>query len=249
MTQQVVQKKSSPIDLYNEAIALRAECERLTARYRVDGQLQVAAINEEELRAFEVMLERVRDLKRQFSDQELFMAKYQIVLHGDYSERSPEHSREVSVTLPAGCSRIHFLCEAQDMAVKEHQHSAVTLSQLGSWADKHEFTSESDAPIEIRIIGHIEGSSRLLNRDKVVALLEEKGLRQPTLANLAVAHAAYFVATGMCLFGSSEEEHIMGRAIGGALAFYESGLHAGDLFGGISRRAVAGQVVLDDERA
>jgi hypothetical protein len=127
---------------------------------------------------------------------------------------------KVSLTLPEGMSRAEFLGKVQPLAkeVYGHDRDAIYPPRFDNWAADKEFTAKPSSPVAIAIDGYVEGSTRK-TRDEQVVFLSSKRLQMPDLSDLAVAHAAYFLATGKDLFQGD-----VVRARGGPLDFYSLGL-------------------------
>jgi len=138
-----------------------------------------------------------------------FAEKYAIEVISDH---------EVRVNL-GSASRIEFLREAQDLAMALHGQNAVRPERLAMWAGDPAF--QAVPKNEIAVDGNVTGST-----NKRRSQQEERGRYGVPLEDLAVAHAANFIATGHDLF----RDNIAG-ARGGALNFSWRGLDIFDFVG------------------
>jgi len=146
------------------------------------------------------------------SGLQALMEKYQINVLGE---------GQVSLNL-AGSSRIDFLREVQALSPQLHSQNAIWPDRLEKWAREKEFTEKSaDGAPSISIDGNVRGSTNM-NRREQETFLKRRDLAMPELCDLAVAHAAYFIATGKDLFGGN-----VVRARGGARSFHGGGLGVG----------------------
>jgi hypothetical protein len=128
---------------------------------------------------------------------------------------------KVSLTLPEGMSRAEFLGKVQPLAKEVYGGDAIYPPRFDKWAADKEFTAKPSSPVPIAIDGHVEGST-WKTRDEQVVFLDKQRLSMPDLSDLAVAHAAYFLATEKDLFQGE-----VVRARGGTLGFYSDGLDVG----------------------
>ena len=90
--------------------------------------------------------EAFKALRSTLSRTDLFVAKYNIEVHGPH---------EVSFVLPRGVSRYEMMCEAQELVQDRDGRDLVYpyhLKELGSDA---RFTASCDQPERIRIDGHV----------------------------------------------------------------------------------------------
>ncbi len=128
---------------------------------------------------------------------------------------------KVSLTLPQGISRAEFLKMVQPVAKEVYGGNAVYPPFLAKWVSDEEFTARPSNDVVISIDGNVEGSTNKTRREQE-AFLKAKGLQMqmPTLPDLVVAHAAYFLAEGDNLFDGR-----MVRARVGKLYFDSRGLY------------------------
>lgn len=138
-------------------------------------------------------------------EREAFVAKYGIRVLAD---------SQVAVTLPAGSTRIEFLREAQELAPKLYGQNAILPDRLQNWSGARVFTDAIEGALSLAIDGNVKDSTGQTRSEQ-----EEEGWNNVDIQDLAVAHAAYFIATGKNLFAGN-----IVRARGGALYFYSYGL-------------------------
>ena len=115
-------------------------------------------------------------------------------------------------------SRIDFLRKVQEVATELHGRPAIYSSRLESWATEAAFTAKPKKGEEIGVDGNVANSTRNTRAEQ-----DAEGWNNVDLSDLAVAHAAYFLATGKDLFAGN-----VVRARGGALYFHERGLSVFD---------------------
>jgi hypothetical protein len=161
--------------------------------------------------------EAFKALRSTLSRTDLFVAKYNIQVHGPH---------EVSFVLPRGVSRYEMLCEAQELVKNRDQRDLVYPDHLNRRMGDARFTASCDQPERIQIDGHVEGGDAMTRKDQE-AFLQREGLEQAELEDLAAAFVAHWVATGQDLL-----ENKLVRAVGGALYFSSKGLSVGGLGAG-----------------
>lgn len=102
---------------------------------------------------------------------------------------------EVLVVLPEGKSRYDFMCEAQRASLAVDQFRKVAQpEQLEEWSRDALFTKPVLVPTRIGVNCMVEGSGGMTRAEQDAFFLE-KGLTMAKVADLAVAHAAIFLAT------------------------------------------------------
>ena len=114
-------------------------------------------------------------------------------------------------------SRIDFLRKVQEVATELHGRPAIYSPDLESWATEAAFTAKPKKGEKIKEIG-VDGNVAN-STEKTRAEHDAQGWNNVDLSDLAVAHAAYFLATGKDLFAGN-----VVRARGWALFFYAKGL-------------------------
>lgn len=149
------------------------------------------------------------------AEKQAFLAKYGIKVLAE---------SQVALVLPQGVSRIEFLREAQKLANELHGQDAVWPNRLTNWAGFRAFTDTATEALKIAVDGNVKGSTNHTRRQQ-----EEKGWNNVDIQDLAVAHAAYFIATGEDLFAGNAV-----RARGGALRFDSRGLDVDNYYVGDS---------------
>jgi hypothetical protein len=187
------------------------------------GELQPAkdAFAELELKTAEY-----EKFRATLSPEVLFLAKFNVAVHGPH---------EVSFVLPKGVSRIEMLQEAQALV---GDRNLIYPYSLTDWQQDPKFTTTATTTQRIHIDGHVEGGDAK-SRVEQEAFLTAQGLQMPSMADLAAAFVAHYIATREPLFGFFENEDYTYevRAAGGALVFNCYGLYDCD-FDDVSRSAV-----------
>lgn len=115
-----------------------------------------------------------------------------------------------------GVSRIEFLRKVQEVVPELFGRPVLLPDTLQEWEAESAFTATpANGGREIGVDGSVADST-----DKTRAEQETKGWNNVDIADLAVAHAAYFLATGKDLFNCN-----VVRAREGALGFNSVGLY------------------------
>lgn len=156
----------------------------------------------------ETLVQPIASLKEQFlqlSPRDQFVSKYSV-------EKINAH--QVRFIIPKGTSRIELINEAQGIGPGLYWREAVYHYQLKKWQKEDDFTSKTTSTNKLGIDGRVKGLDAK-SREEQERLL---GKMAP-LADLAVAHATFFILTGKDLFQSQWV-----RACGGALRFNSYGL-------------------------
>jgi hypothetical protein len=218
---------------YREAAINHHEVLR-TAQQQMD-----AAIEEGDTQAAEAVLaeatasgEAFRELRSKLTPTDLFVAKYNIQVHGPH---------EVSFVLPRGLSRHDMILEAQALVAERDGRDLVYPDDLKSWGNDARFTASCESPERIRIDGHVKGGDEKTRKQQEKFLIT-KGLEQAQLEDLAAAFVAHWVATREPLFGWYEKDDSWSfavRAVGGALYFFSYGLSVNAVGDGYSYSNVA----------
>ena len=157
----------------------------------------------------ETLVLPIKSLKEQFlqlSPRDQFVSKYSV-------EKINDH--QVRFVLPKGVSRIDLLNEAQGIARELYGQDAVYPSQLEDWQKEDDFRTKTTSTTKLGIDGRVEGLDAKSREDQESHL----GEMMAPLADLAVAHTAFFILTGKDLFQGQ-----FVRACGGALYFFSFGL-------------------------
>lgn len=144
----------------------------------------------------------------------IFLAKYGV-------EVTSAHT--VSFVIPKGHSRLEILHEAQALV---EERELIAPEALKTWAVDDSFTSSAKDSELLHIDGHVDNLLHF-TRPQQEEMLAGRGLGMPTLQDLAVAFATFYVATGQPLFLWYHEEQGWSyavRARAGVLIFDESGL-------------------------
>jgi hypothetical protein len=168
--------------------------------------------------------EAFKALRSTLSPTDLFVAKYNIQVHG---------SHEVSFVLPRGVSRYEMILEAHALVAERDGRDLVYPNDLKRWGDDARLTASCESPERIQIDGHVQGGDEK-TRTQQEKFLTTKGLEQAQLEDLAAAFVANYVATGEDLF---EDQWV--RAVGGALYFLSHGLGVRGIDDGVSLSHVA----------
>jgi hypothetical protein len=201
------------VNQYREAATKHREVLR-TAEEQMDGAIEDGnkAAAQAALDEATASGEAFKALRSTLSRTDLFVAKYNIQVHGPH---------EVSFVLPRGVSRYEMLCEAQELVAERDQRDLVYPDLLKDWGNDARFTASCESPERIQIDGHVEGGDGM-TRKQQENFLKGKGLEQAKLEDLAAAFVAHWVATEEPLFGWHEKGlrwSFSVRAIGGALGF------------------------------
>ena len=157
----------------------------------------------------ETLVVPIASLKEQFEQlslQERFVYKYSVKKINDH---------QVRLVLPKGTSRIDLLNEAQEIARELYGRDAVYPDHLKDWQKEDNFRSKTTSTTKLGIDGRVEGLDAKSRKEQESDLKEQMA----PLADLAVAHTAFFILTGKDLF---QGQYV--RACGGALSFISDGL-------------------------
>ena len=162
----------------------------------------------------ETLVLPIKSLKEQFlqlSPRDQFVSKYSV-------EKINDH--QVRFVLPKGISRIDLLNEAQGIARGLYGQDAVYPSQLEDWQKEDDFRTKTTSKTKLGIDGRVEGLDGKTRKQQERLIEKQWGETQMApLADLAVAHTAFFILTGKDLF---QGQYV--RACGGALSFISDGL-------------------------
>ena len=157
----------------------------------------------------ETLVLPIKSLKEQFlqlSPRDQFVSKYSV-------EKINNH--QVQFVLPKGISRIDLLNEAQGIARELYGQDAVYPSQLEDWQKEDDFRTKTTSTTKLWIDGRVKELDAKTRKEQESDLKEQMA----PLADLAVAHTAFFILTGKDLF-----QRQVVRACGGALFFRSFGL-------------------------
>ena len=157
----------------------------------------------------ETLVLPIKSLKEQFlqlSPRDQFVSKYSV-------EEINDH--QVRFVLPKGVSRIDLLNEAQGIARELYGQDAVYPSQLEDWQKEDDFRTKTTSTNKLWIDGRVKELDAKTRKEQESDLKEQMA----PLADLAVAHTAFFILTRKDLF---QRQWV--RACGGALPFRGLGL-------------------------
>ena len=157
----------------------------------------------------ETLVVPIASLKEQFEQlslEERFVSKYSV-------EKINDH--QVRFIIPKGTSRIDLLNEAQGIARELYGRDAVDPSHLKNWQKEDDFRTKTTSTTKLGIDGRVKGLDAKSRKEQESVLKEQMA----PLADLAVAHTAFFILTGKNLFQGQAV-----RACGGALLFNSVGL-------------------------
>ena len=162
----------------------------------------------------ETLVVPIASLKEQFlqlSPRDQFVSKYSV-------EKINDH--QVRFIIPKGTSRIDLLNEAQGIARRLYGRDAVRPDHLKNWQKEDDFRSKTTSTTKLGIDGRVNGLDAKTRKEQERLIEKQWGETQMApLADLAVAHTAFFILTGKDLFQGQ-----FVRACGGALYFLGSGL-------------------------
>ena len=169
-----------------------------------------------ERETLEILVLHMESLKEQFlqlSPRDQFVSKYSV-------EKINDH--QVRFIIPKGTSRIDLLNEAQGIARELYGQDAVDPSQLEDWQKDDDFRSKTTSTTKLWIDGRVKELDAKSREEQERVLKEQMA----PLADLAVAHTAFFILTGKDLFQGQWV-----RACGGALRFNSDGLYVPWFYG------------------
>ena len=162
----------------------------------------------------ETLVLPIASLKEQFlqlSPRDQVVSKYSV-------EKINDH--QVRFVLPKGVSRIDLLNEAQGIARELYGQDAVRPDHLKNWQKEDDFRSKTTSTTKLGIDGRVNGLDAKTRKEQERLIEKQWGETQMApLADLAVAHTAFFILTGKDLF-----QRQVVRACGGALFFRSFGL-------------------------
>ena len=164
---------------------------------------------EDNIERLKLALDEFKKLRSGLTPRDLFIVEYKVTVMFDC---------EVSLVLPQGTSRMKLLQRAEEAAQQVYERSAVSPFWLSKWEQHEEFNARTLHAVPIAIHGRVEGTA-FMERAAQTKHLASKGMEMPSLEDLAVAHAAYFLVVGEDLFRGAWI-----RARGGALYDATSGL-------------------------
>lgn len=135
-------------------------------------------------------LDTFKNLRTKLSHQELFIA--------DFNVQVPEQGT-VSLTIPRGISRIELVDRA--IASRQTVNGPIVYPPvLRKWREEPQFKASLETEETIVIKGHVSGTQGKGTRHQE-EIIVGKGYSMVNREDLAVAHLAYFVATGENFFG------------------------------------------------
>ena len=177
----------------------------------------------------ETLVLPISSLKEQFlqlSPRDQFVSKYSV-------EKINDH--QVRFIIPKGTSRIDILNEAQGIARELYGRDAVYPSQLKNWQKEDDFRSKTTSTTKLGIDGRVNGLDAKTRKEQERLIEKQWGETQMApLADLAVAHTAFFILTGKDLFQGQ-----FVRACGGALYFDSDGLDVRNYYDGYGNLGVS----------
>lgn len=182
-------------------------------------------------------LDALKNLRTRLTLRERFIA--------DFNVQAPEEGT-VSLVIPKGVSRLELV----DRAIASHQtpdSPIVYPPVLRKWRGEPQFMTPVDKAEAIAIKGHIQGTQGKSTRAQE-EIITCKGYVMVNPEDLAVAHIAYYVATGENLFGwYTPRESFYVRTYYNLLEYGDHGL-SDIVFGGpnfIESTVMAGRITSD----
>lgn len=164
------------------------------------------------LREFTLRTKEFNALGETLGPAGVFVAKYGVEVHGQHV---------VSWVIPKGSSRLEILQEAQAIVTEQQLISPSALESLEMrWRCTEKFLASERFCINARVQGL---DSKNLTDQEV--LLVDRGLKLASCEDLAVAFAAFWIASGEPLFGWTQDPcnyktfYVRGR--GGTLYFQQ----------------------------
>jgi len=199
---------------YEEA---KSRLESLTEDYNT---IFATANTSEEYATLNVIKDQIRAEERALKDiqaklpaRESFGAKYQVEILGPH---------EIFFVIPASVPRIRILEEAQAIYSKLDKRNYVFPNRYKVWLGMTSFTEGRPAETRLAIDGCVDESQNRTLADQKLFLrrkFEEGEALMPTVEDLAVAHALFFVVTRQNLFRGMKI-----RTLNGSLYFDNLGL-------------------------
>lgn len=218
----VSQKESFAQSFRASAGELRSTCARLReefseAQSRGDDLAAARCVQE-----LELSLESFKDLRNSLTPTERFIAEFNVEATGTWSK---PHSRQVSLKLPSGVSKIEFLHRAQEVTRSSFCLDSVWSEQLREWEEDERFVAISPTSERVEIVGHVAGTTGK-SIEEQRELLQLQGLELPRYEDLVVGHVAFFVATRETIFGTHRrgESYAIRETGGCLLCFFSDGL-------------------------
>jgi hypothetical protein len=222
---------------------LRGQTDRVVTDAIREGRLHTA---HEALEVLHHHTGLFNDLRQRYTPREIFMFAYGVEVINDYT---------VSFVLPKGTSRISMLREAQIIFKADTDEDLVYQDQLFSWSRSKRYTETIQRSQRLCIEGFAPGSDGL-NLKQQTSLLAERNLVMPESHDLALAFAAFYVATDKPLFRWFEDDGPKSawttyfiRAQGPSLYFDNEGLSETPVKPYERRQLVAAAALLASEHA
>jgi hypothetical protein len=155
----------------------------------------------------------LKSIQAKLPARESFGAKYQVEILGPH---------EILFVIPPNVPRIQVLQEAQDIFSKLDKQNYVFPARYKVWLGMPSFTEGRPTETRLAIDGCVEESQNRTLADQKLFLrrkFEEGGALMPTVEDLAVAHALFFVVTRQNLFRGMKI-----RTLNGSLYYDSLGL-------------------------
>ena len=155
----------------------------------------------------------LKSIQAKLPARESFGAKYQVEILGPH---------EILFVIPPNVPRIRVLEEAQAIFSKLDKQNYVFPARYKVWLGMPSFTEGRPTETRLAIDGCVEGSQNRTLADQKLFLrrkFEEGGALMPTVEDLAVAHALFFVVTRQNLFRGMKI-----RTLNGSLYYDSLGL-------------------------
>ncbi|RIL12309.1 MAG: hypothetical protein DCC75_00665 [Proteobacteria bacterium] len=203
-TQQVTERNEAVLSLISDLAKSPENAAQLALEF-VRQKVESGDLSREALKELRDAILDTTDLN---AEKQAFLDRYGIKALAE---------SQVALVIPKGVSRIQFLQEAQALVREQDERDLVWPDRLKSWAGDRAFTNTTTETLKLAVDGNVKGSTNHTRRQQ-----EEKGWNNVEIQDLAVAHVAYFIATGKDLFAGN-----IVRARGGALNFISNGLDGG----------------------
>jgi hypothetical protein len=155
----------------------------------------------------------LKTIQAKLPARESFGAKYQVEILGPH---------EILFVIPPNVPRIQVLKEAQDIFSKLNKQNYVFPNRYKVWLGMASFTEGRPTETRLAIDGCVDESQNRTLADQKLFLrrkFEEGGALMPTVEDLAVAHALFFVVTRQNLFRGMKI-----RTLNGSLYYDSLGL-------------------------
>ncbi|MSU31521.1 MAG: hypothetical protein EXS25_02450 [Pedosphaera sp.] len=190
--------------------SLRADYDAIFGIANTPEEFVTLNVIQDQIRAEE---RAMKDIKAKLPARESLGAKYSVEILGFH---------EILFVIPPNVPRIRIIEEAQAIYSKLDKRNYVFPNRYKVWLDMPSFTEGKPTEVRIAIDGCVDESQNRTLADQKLFLrrkFEEGEASLPTIEDLAVAHALFFIVTRQNLFRGYKI-----RALNGSLFFDNLGL-------------------------